>query len=209
MKILLISDLHICTEQNKIIDILKNKEYDCILSLGDNLEYDLNLINTHAKNVPIYNVFGEHNNYNDLNNIKRITNIHNKNIEYNGISFVGLEGCNRYKMSRQPMYDQADISTLIKTLPKADILVTHTGPANICASLSDDDESKHGFRGINEYIAFKKPKYHFHGHYHQNSEHRFWSGTTSYCIYGVSLFDTDSETLDCLYTESDYDSLDD
>lgn len=210
MKLLLISDLHICTDVMKLKEILKENDYDCVLLLGDNAEYDMNIINENAKDVPILSVLGENNSYRDYDNIKnnKIIDIHASLYKLNEFTVVGIDGSNKYKISNNPMHYQEEILDLVETLPKADILISHTGPANIITSLNDDDISSHGFKGINKFISLKKPKYHFFGHYHKYSDHYFWSGTKSYCIYGVALFDTTSDRLDILFDDSQDDDQD-
>lgn len=95
---------------------------------------------------------------------------------YEGIRFMGLGGCNRYKPGTNQYTEQEMKKRLKKMRGKLfwskgiDILVTHA-PA---AGIHDDEDLCHkGFEVFNEIIEKYKPKYFVHGHVHMNYGSKF------------------------------------
>lgn len=206
MRILFIADLHVCSNTNVIKDIMQREKYDLTISLGDNTEYDLNNIMLYnTKSVPIYGVLGNHDLYHVFSHFPSITNLHCKKTEYKGLSFIGIEGCMKYKEVNVPMYTDDQVSRLVKTMLPSDVLVSHTGPSGLMDK-DNDDISRRGFSAFNNYYKTAKPKYHFFGHYHKNEHHTVyhgWNLTECYCIFGISLFDTETNTMTKLFSEEE------
>lgn len=203
---MLIADLHVWPDTTAMKKILKDEEYDLIISLGDNSQFDLqNIIASNVRNVPIYGVLGNHDTYSTFTEFPSIVNLHYNKVSCKELSLIGIEGCMRYKESSVPMYDDDQVCRLVKTMPSADILVSHTGPAGLMDSLNDE-LSRKGFEGFNNYYLQAKPKYHFFGHYHRNEHHtkyHGWNSTECYCVFGISIFDTVTNTMTNYYNENE------
>ena len=97
--------------------------------------------------------------------------IDDKFYEYNGVRFVGLGGCYRYKEGKY-MYTERKMKLRVQKLwlkirrhHGFDVLVTHA-PA---WHLNDFDNLTHrGFNCFNTLLDKFKPKLFFHGHVHTN-----------------------------------------
>ncbi len=193
MKILLIADLHTCTQTAKLKSILQNETYDIICLLGDNSSYDLDNITNYSKKVPIIGILGNHDNKNLYNEYPNIYNLHNSLKKIDDFSFIGFEGCYKYKESSiSPMYIPEEVEDIMSNYSGADIFVSHTGP--FLPERRWYELSHNGFTEFNKYISSKKPKYHFFGHFHENFKIQLYD-TQCFCIYGVSSFDTEKEIL--------------
>ena len=95
---------------------------------------------------------------------------------YNGIRFMGLGGCNRYKPGKN-QFSEKEMKKRYKKMKGQlfwnkgiDVLVTHAPAAGIH---DDCDECHKGFEVFNEIIEKYKPKYFVHGHVHMNYGRKF------------------------------------
>ena len=173
MKILLISDLHGYYNFSKEHQNLLNQDYDAYFLLGDTEWFTLKELLKYIPRNKLYGVLGNRDSW-DLYEKYGITNIHNKKIEIDGITFVGFQRSKKYSNANKPMYTQEESQALCKQLPKADVLISHTSP-----HISIEDESHSGLIGISEYILNNQPKYHFHGHHHEETSYKM--GNTEVC----------------------------
>jgi predicted phosphodiesterase len=194
MKIMFIADLHKLSNYNTLINLLKNYNYDMIISLGDNEIVDLEYIEENMKDVPFYYVFGNHDLYSFKNYIRKGIDLHNKVISYNGLSFAGLEGIPRYNNNKNiPLHTFKEYGEYVKNMPYADFLISHMS-YQFCKD-KDADFNIHTndeqIYPLLDYIKNKKPKYHVFGHYHSSSSYKT-DNTTCICVYGVALLDTDT-----------------
>lgn len=162
--ILIIVDCHHLT-QDEIIKV-KDLQYDVCFLLGDINSRYLDLILKYVPIDKIYGILGNHDEYGLLES-KNIKNIHLKNIEINGINFLGFEGSNRYKKGNIPMYTQEESIELLKNCDKADVLISHDCPYELYSKSTD--QAHCGLKGISEYLKKNRVYLNIHGHQHINS----------------------------------------
>lgn len=188
MRILVISDLHFYGKENILNKLIIANEigYDFILSLGDNAIEDLSIIKQHT-NTNILGVLGNHDDFNTLKQIS-ITNIHGLAVNLNDITIVGFEGSVDYKDGLYPSFNQEECVDEIMSFPKADILISHTGPMSVYRDLPS---SHQGFTGIDMYLKCHKPKLHLHGHLHKNEINYLNDNTISICCFEFVIIELD------------------
>lgn len=160
--ILCIADLH-CPTKADIQKICSLPFIDMVFWLGDIDEFVLKRIYQSYPAAFHVGVLGNH----DMYNLEAygIINLDKQYIERHGISMVGLEGSVLYKDTayHYPSYAQGESLIFCETLPKANILLSHTSPYGI----HDDNSSSHqGLIGLRNYIDKHCPKYNIHGHQH-------------------------------------------
>jgi Icc-related predicted phosphoesterase len=81
----------------------------------------------------------------------------------NGIRFGGFAGSWRYKPCGHHLYDQEEVSHLLRNFPAVDVFVAHNSPFGV----HQRDSGVHqGFHGFLDYIHRAKPKLFLHGHQH-------------------------------------------
>ena len=168
MRILAVSDI----ESKYLYDYYtpgKLDNLDLIIACGDLSEEYLEFLVTLA-DVPLLYVHGNHDDH-----FKREPEgcvcIDDKFYEYNGVRFVGLGGCYRYKEGKY-MYTERKMKLRVQKLwlkirrhHGFDVLVTHA-PA---WHLNDFDNLTHrGCNCFNTLLDKFKPKLFFHGHVHTN-----------------------------------------
>lgn len=186
MKILLVADTH-SVRYEVWQGFLKTDQsrFDTIITLGDIDALSLRQMRETFADKEIFGVLGNHDRKGNLN-FYGIEDIHNKKKEVGGLTFVGLEGSVRYKDNdKYPLYTQFEIIQICKSLPYADIVISHNSPFGI----HDEKDIPHiGFQGLLSYVEDKKPRIVFHGHQHKNivSTHL---DTSIVGIYGASIVD--------------------
>lgn len=89
-----------------------------------------------------------------------ILNLHLSPKEINGISFIGYQGCVKYKES-DLQTTQEYCQNVMGSVPRYDVLITHCPPRGIN---NNDDPAHIGFDWLREYVDRVSPKYVFHGH---------------------------------------------
>ncbi len=186
MRMMVIADLHSWSEQE--LERICNYEYHCCILLGDIPNQALELIRCVSRK-PIFGVLGNHD---ELNQLERcgIINLHGKTIKLNGITIAGFGGSHRYKDGSYAMLTQRESIAAARSLPPADILISHDTAYYI---MGRRDKAHCGLKGISRYIAHRKVKLNLCGHYHETVEKRY-RGCEIQCIYGGSLIEFNSTT---------------
>ncbi len=147
-------------------------DVDLLLSCGDMPSVYLEFI-TSVLNVPLFYVRGNHDEgYADLP--PGGEDLHQRVVEFNGVTFFGLEGSIRYSSS-PIQYSENEMSRMVMSaglrlqLRKmryghaVDVLVTHS-PAK---DLHDGEDGPHkGFASLLKFMEWYRPRYMVHGHVH-------------------------------------------
>lgn len=188
MQILLFSDFHNAVNYDDLKQVLLNQTVpDIVFTLGDISVSDLMFIKNLFHNVPIYGVCGNHDSRATLN-MADTPNLHGKVIEMDGVSFAGFGGSVRYKHGAYTMFSQNESLDIAKTLPAADILISHDKayerhmPTYFPEITKDPHE---GMAGISYYFRNHSPFLHLHGHIHTNKQYVFEEINTI-SVYGVA-----------------------
>ncbi|MFN4245427.1 MAG: metallophosphoesterase [Brevinematia bacterium] len=196
---------------------------DVIISCGDLPKDYLDFLMS-KYNVPLFFVHGNHDNYYSHGEVRRFSGAFDKSrfdffasydytkvfagfdldrkiVNFNGLSMVGFEGCNKYNNGPH-QYDQREMSSRVRgvyfkllfrklVLKKdIDIVVTHAPPYGI----HDKDDIVHvGFKVFLELIEKFRPKYFLHGHTHmydiRESRISDYKGTKIINCYGYFVLD--------------------
>lgn len=187
VRFLILADLHF-TDADKWKQFLAIEpwRFDAVLLLGDIDILLLQSIKENFKNKPMIGVLGNHDYPGDLQYVG-IPDIHGKRARMKGWTFLGVEGCIRYKAGEAPLHEQDEITNLLRSMPEVDIVLSHNSPKGI----HDKPDAAHvGYEGLLAYMDEFAPAYLFHGHQHRNSVTRY-KETQVIGVYGGILFDTD------------------
>ncbi|CAG0979646.1 hypothetical protein ANRL2_02330 [Anaerolineae bacterium] len=172
MKILCVSDTVVTQMENAAHLRRRYHDVDLIVSCGDMPAVYLEFI-TSVLNVPLFYVRGNH----DTGYSERPPggeNLHRRVLEYQGLTFAGLEGSIRYNNSPVQYTDAEMWWYVVKMgLPLrlrraqkgygVDILVTHN-PAKGIHDLPDRPHQ--GFSALLKFMEWYRPRYMIHGHVH-------------------------------------------
>ncbi len=157
-------------------------ECDVLFATGDLNQLDFPGLEDLQTKKPAFGVYGNHCSgtyFEPLN----ITNVHNKVINWNGVTIGGFQGCLKYKEGGI-FYTEANAVIFADTFPHVDILLLHAGPYGM---LDDPTDPVHiGSENIQRYVVEKKPKYVFVGHQYSNAEMEF-EGTLLFRTYGARI----------------------
>ena len=174
MRILLLAD-----EESKLYwDFFNKADFDgidLIVSCGDLKASYLSFLAT-MTGLPVLYVRGNHDDSYAQQGPDGCICIEDSVYNYNGIRFMGLGGCNRYKPGKN-QFSEKEMKKRYKKMKGQlfwnkgiDVLVTHAPAAGIH---EDCDECHKGFEVFNEIIEKYKPKFFVHGHVHMNYGRKF------------------------------------
>ena len=201
MKLLCCADLHNSFDLTHFETQTYDKEPDIIVTLGDISVQDLRIIKRTADNlgIPAIGICGNHDEPFALQSVG-IDDLHGKVKTIDGVTFAGIGGSLRYKRSNYMFLTQQQSIDIAKSLPKADVLISHEKPYSGWffdkkAQYAKDPHA--GLVGITKYIRQNKPKIHLYGNLHQRMTEE-QHGTTSMCVYGIQLIDIGDDGDDSL-----------
>ena len=174
MRILLLAD-----EESKLYwDFFNKADFDgidLIVSCGHLKASYLSFLAT-MTGLPVLYVRGNHDDSYAQQGPDGCICIEDSVYNYNGIRFMGLGGCNRYKPGKN-QFSEKEMKKKKKKMKGQlfwnkgiDVLVTHAPAAGIH---DDCDECHKGFEVFNEIIEKYKPKFFVHGQVHMNYGRKF------------------------------------
>jgi Icc-related predicted phosphoesterase len=139
-------------------------DIDAVLFLGDLQPSWIETLD--GVQVPKVGVYGNHDPdpYMDWYGIE---NAHLRRIELEGgTSISGFEGSVTYRRSDHsrvgPSYSQKEAAKLIRKLPPADILISHSPPYGV--NDHPDDPAHVGFEALRDWVLEHRPRVLLHGH---------------------------------------------
>jgi Icc-related predicted phosphoesterase len=142
-----------------VLDWVANNDPDAVVTLGD---LDVAWIETLADvSLPKLGVYGNH----DAPYMPSlgITDLHLRSMDVDGVTFAGFEGCVRYRPGEH-QFTQEEASSLVRSLPAADVLICHAPPAGV--NDEPGDRAHEGFLGLREWVGTNVPRLVLHGHTH-------------------------------------------
>lgn len=173
LNMICIADTHgeLLKEENKQkLDKMLNDGCDIIICLGDIRKDELRIIcELNKKRFPIIAVKGNHDDMNQFDEFEDITDVNNNIFEINNIKIIGMHGSIKYKGYEYPSYTQEESLELAKTMPNANILITH---AHLWEE-EDKNKSEYdchiGLAGATKYFYDNQCFLNIHGHDHKYS----------------------------------------
>ncbi|MEO0560568.1 MAG: metallophosphoesterase [Chloroflexota bacterium] len=171
MKILCVSDTVMPQMESAANLRRRYADVDLIISCGDMPRVYLEFI-TSILNVPLFYVRGNHDERYE-HEPPGGDNLHQNLIEYNGLTFYGLEGSMKYNKSPIQYTERQMMGMVTSAFPVMkynnlrrgglDVLVTHSPPYKI----HDKDDLPHrGFKAMLRFLDWYSPRYMLHGHVH-------------------------------------------
>lgn len=157
---------------------------DILVTTGDLSIFDFGKLLDRADKKPAFGVYGNHCSGTYLERLA-VENLHNRVLEYRGLTWGGFQGCLRYKNS-ELMFTEEEAAEFARTFPYVDILLLHAGPKDM---LDDPSDSVHiGSESIAKYVREKQPKFIFCGHQYSHAEMTYGQ-TRIYRTYGARIID--------------------
>jgi Icc-related predicted phosphoesterase len=172
VKILCVSDTAVQQMENAAHLRRRYSDVELIISAGDMSASYLEYI-TSVLNVPLFYVRGNH----DEGYRERPPggeDLHQRIIDYKGLTFAGLEGSMRYN-NGDIQYDEGQMLRMVMGMgPRLgmrrmrngyglDVFVTHSPPLGIHDAV---DLPHRGFKAFLTFMDWYRPRYMVHGHVH-------------------------------------------
>jgi Icc-related predicted phosphoesterase len=155
--------LLIIADDDSLIRNVPHGHADVLISCGDLCDQTIEHV---ARACHCRTVFGVRGNHDTASPFpKGFTDLHLSVGEFSGVRFGGFRGSWRYKPRGHHLWEQEEVSTLLRQLPAVDVFVAHNSPRGIHERDSDVHQ---GFDGFRDYIATARPRYFVHGHQHVN-----------------------------------------
>ena len=157
-------------------------EVDLILALGDLSDCVILEAWEAFGAPPCFAVRGNHDIAGDFP--EGISDLHLHTVTFGGLTFGGFCGSWRYKPKGNHMFDQSEVTNLMKDFSRVDVFLSHNSP-----TIHEKDSGNHvGFTAFDDYIREKQPRYFLHGHQHVNRVTQIGQ-TTVQGIYGYRVLD--------------------
>lgn len=154
-------------DDDSLVGHLEGGSVDLLLCLGD--LWNASLEKAYVRYAP-KRAFGVRGNHDaDAPFPHYITSLHHTIEVYGGLKFGGFNGCWRYKQRGHHLYEQEEVSRMLRHFPKVDVFVAHNSPRGIHER---DGDIHQGFDGFMSYIKNSQPRYFLHGHQHLRSTTR-------------------------------------
>ncbi len=172
MKILCVSDTVMPQLESAVNLRRRYNDVQLLISCGDMpsayLEYIVSVLN-----IPLFYVRGNHDEH-YKEKPPGGENLHRRFIEYNGLTFMGLEGSMQYN-SGDIQYSEREVMGMVLRMwlglwlrkrrygYGVDVLVTHSPAFGIH---DRPDVAHRGFRALLRFMQWYRPRYMLHGHVH-------------------------------------------
>jgi uncharacterized protein len=163
-------------DDDSLIGRLPVEPVDVLISCGDLYDAAIRRAIEHYKPRHVLGVRGNHDP--DAPFADGIIDLHLNRHTIDGVTFGGFKGCWKYKPRGHHLFEQMEVSGLMRGFARVDVFVAHNSPARIHER---DSEVHQGFHGFISYIDRASPALFLHGHQHIEAESN--RGTTQ--IIGV------------------------
>lgn len=158
-------------------------DHDLVITLGDLDIHLLDPLFSHPK--PKVGVYGNHCvRYMDK---LAIENLHLREWKWQGLSFIGVEGCPRYKKGPY-QYTQDEMSQMLEDAPRADVVISHSPPYGVHDAFEEpDDALHHGWHALSSYIKTHNPRLVLHGHTYPDQNITMIENTAIVYVSGAAI----------------------
>lgn len=157
MRVLALADL---APRGELTDLLARNRVEAVLCLGDLQPSWIEALA--GVGLPKLGVYGNH----DADRYMPLLGIEDLHLErtvVDGVSFSGFQGSLRYRGAKEgPQYTQDQAARLVRRLPPADVLITHSPPYGVNDDLEDPPHT--GFVALADWVREHQPRYVLHGH---------------------------------------------
>ena len=187
LKLLLVSDTHgyLAFGEHRFPKFLDTiGDFDLCVLLGDIHPVEMEKIIDCIPRENIIGVKGNHDTFSIYSDFG-VRDISGTVYEYKGVRFAGLDGSFGYKEGSYPSHTQYESLEISKSLPKADVLITH----DMMFDDSGRDMAHCGLIGITHYIYTNSVGYHIHGHIHKSYENEYSNGTMEKSVHLCEYFE--------------------
>lgn len=152
-------------DDDGLVGQLADAAAELLISLGDLGDITIEKAFAQYRCTQAFGVKGNH----DLDSPfpSFVTDLHCTVANYGGLTFGGFNGSWKYKPRGHHLFEQEEVSRMLRAFPKVDVFVAHNSPGGIHERDSDVHQ---GFRGFMEYIERCQPRYFLHGHQHLNQQ---------------------------------------
>jgi Icc-related predicted phosphoesterase len=152
-------------DEESMIGAIDCGPVDVLISCGDLYDAAIRRAMAHYKPQHTLAVRGNHDP--DCPFGGGIIDLHLKTHMIGGVTFGGFKGSWRYKPKGHHLFDQFEVSSLMRACPPVDVFVAHNSPAG---SHERDSETHQGFEAFLTYIDRAAPSLLVHGHQHKESQ---------------------------------------
>lgn len=175
----------VIADDDDLVGRLEVDSVDLLISLGDLADSTIEKAYLKYRPAVVYAVRGNHDTPHPFPGF--VINLHNRVEEFQGVPFGGLEGSWKYKAKGHYLYEQEEVSGLLRAFSPVDVLISHNSPRGYHER---DRDIHQGFDGLLEYIERFQPRYVLHGHQHLSKVSRI--GKTDL----IGVFGESSVSLD-------------
>jgi len=165
------------------IGLLDCRPVDVLISCGDLYDGAIERAVAHYRPRQIFAVRGNHDPSTPF--APRIVDLHLNYQTFEGVTFGGFAGSWRYKPRGHHLFEQAEVSNLMRHFPTVDVFVGHNSPAGIHER---DHDVHQGFAGFTTYLQRAKPSLFIHGHQHVDAT-TLCDETTVLGVFGERLIE--------------------
>lgn len=173
----------VIADDDSLVGHLEYKSVDLLLCLGD--LWDGSIEKACAKYTPRKSFAVRGNHDTDAPFAPYVIPLHYTIEEYGGLKFGGFNGSWRYKPRGHHLYEQEEVSRMLRHFPPVDVFVAHNSPRGIHERGGDTHQ---GFDGFLSYIETARPRYFIHGHQHLNGITKI-GDTTVIGVFGETILE--------------------
>lgn len=148
-------------DDESLVGRLDCQSPDILISLGDMYDVAIKRAVEHYRPGRTLAVRGNHDP--DCPLSSGVTDLHITLQTIDGVRFGGFKGSWKYKSRGHHMFEQEEVSRLMRVFPAVDVFIAHNSPFGIHQRDSDVHQ---GFHGFVDYIHRTRPSLFLHGHQH-------------------------------------------
>jgi uncharacterized protein len=155
MRLLVIAD------DDSLVGQLEPGPVDVLISLGDLFDGAITKAMERYQPRRTFAVRGNHDP--DVPFPGGVTDLHLSVQTFEGVRFGGFKGSWKYKPRGHHLFEQKEVSQMMRYFPSVDVFIAHNSPAGIHQRDSDVHQ---GFDGFNDFLQRTQPTLMLHGHQH-------------------------------------------
>ena len=171
----------VIADDDSLIGSVEPGSVDLLISLGDLYDGAIQRAIDRYRPIKTFAVRGNHDS--DGPFPAGVTDLHLSIQTFEGVRFGGFCGSWRYKPRGHHLFDQTEVTTMMRRFPAVDVFVAHNSPFGVHQR---DSNVHQGFEGFGDYISRAKPRLFLHGHQHLDCT-TVQGDTTIVGVYGERI----------------------